>query len=46
MMLKGLSDYYKNNSKNMKDIEVKKTLIEIKAIENELQKILKLRGVM
>lgn len=45
-MLKGLSDYYKNNIKNMKDFEVKKTLTEIKKIGDELQKDLKKRGVV
>jgi hypothetical protein len=45
-MLTDLLGYFRRNSKKMSDFEVRKSLNDIKLIQRELEKNLKMRGVI
>lgn len=45
-LLNDLLGYFRRNSRKMSEIEIKRSLNEIKQIESELQKQLRMRGVV
>jgi hypothetical protein len=45
-MLTDLLGYFRRNSKKMKDYDLRKAIVEIKQIQCELERNLKMRGVI